>query len=162
MYWVSVVLSAGSRKLSAVCWNWSARICHLLPFLNALMVPLDIRSRIPRSLRLSLVATSETLKYFLSILAVNGSSRQSVTVKSLLAIGDVVGEDNSQGGVLDQVVQDAVAVAVLARVQLAVAVFVFVVEPSPDAVPDQVDRFLESELTVLARGDDQRDVVGGR
>ena len=88
--WVSVVLSVFSRKLSAVSRNWSAGICHLLPFLKALIESLDIRSRTPRSLRLSLVATSETLKYFLSILAVNGSSRQSVTVKSLLAIGDVV------------------------------------------------------------------------
>ena len=79
MYWVSVVLSAGSRQLAAVCWNWSAGICHLLPFLNALMVPLDIRSRIPRSLRLSWFATSVTLKYFLSMLAVNGSLRQLVS-----------------------------------------------------------------------------------
>ena len=79
MSWVPVVLSAGSRKLSAVCRNWSAGICHLLPFLNALMVPLDIRSLIPRSLRLSWFATSVTLKYFLSMLAVNGSLRQWVS-----------------------------------------------------------------------------------
>ena len=83
MSWVLVVLSAVSRKSSAVSRNWSAGICHLLPFLKALMEPLDIRSRTPRSLRLSLVATSETLKYLSFILAVNGSQRQSVTVKKI-------------------------------------------------------------------------------